>query len=205
AVFAALPSADPSTPTATITATMAAGSGIPAATATCAFGSVDRRCCRRETPFPTWRSTPSRLLRRKRRRRSAAPQIPRTGISRSAGNRIRSDARIRGRRDHAAQFARELFEARGQVYRGADAGEIEPVSAADVAIQDVADVKRQSKTHAADFNSGRPIQRSDVSARLVCAGQCAGANLRGVAVVSNWEDGQQAVAHEFENFAAMLE
>src|SRR5262249_46829639 len=40
AVFAALPStAVPSTPTATI----AAGSGIPAATATCAFGSVDRR------------------------------------------------------------------------------------------------------------------------------------------------------------------
>src|SRR5262245_29024351 len=40
AVFAALPStAAPSTPTATI----AAGSGIPAATATCEFGSVDRR------------------------------------------------------------------------------------------------------------------------------------------------------------------
>src|SRR5262245_62341487 len=40
AVFAALPStAAPSTPTATI----AAGSGIPAATATCEFRSVDRR------------------------------------------------------------------------------------------------------------------------------------------------------------------
>src|SRR5215813_13406659 len=43
AVFAALPStAAPPTPTATITATIAAGSGIPAAPATCAFGCVDR-------------------------------------------------------------------------------------------------------------------------------------------------------------------
>ena len=44
AVFVALPStAAPSTPTATITTTIAAGSGIPAATATREFGSVDRQ------------------------------------------------------------------------------------------------------------------------------------------------------------------
>src|SRR5262249_9208635 len=95
-----------------------------------------------------------------------------------------------GGEDHSAQFAGEVLEPRGQIYRGANAGEIQPVSAADVAVQDVADVKRQSETHAADFFSGRPSQRGVVSARLVCAGQCACANLRGVAVVADREDGQ---------------
>src|SRR6516162_4273326 len=52
AVFAALPStAAPPTPTATITATMAVGSGIPAAPATCAFGSVDRQPALTPTPL----------------------------------------------------------------------------------------------------------------------------------------------------------
>src|ERR1700757_4153113 len=94
AVFAALPSpAAPPTPTATITATIAVGSGIPPATATCEFGSVDRQPGADEKRRPsTGRSTRSRSPHQARRRRSAARQIPRTGISRSAGNRIRSDA-----------------------------------------------------------------------------------------------------------------
>src|SRR6516225_5071644 len=205
AVFAALPStAAPST--ATITATIVAGSGIPAATATCESGSVDRRLSADEK---------RRSLRGVRRRHVCFVGNAEDGLLRRKSREREFPDRLEigfavtrefvGGEDHAAQFAGELFEARGQVYRGADAGEIEPVSAADVAIQDVADVKRQSKTHAADFNSGRPIQRSDVSARLICAGQCARANLRGVALVSNREDGQQAVAHEFENVPAMLD
>src|SRR5262249_23837521 len=191
AVFSALPSAAPSTPTATIPATMAAGSGIPAATATCAFGSVDRRCCadeRRRSLRGVRRchvcfvaDAEDGLLRGKSREREVPDRLEiRPAVTRE----------FVGGEDHSAQFAGELLEPRGQIYCGANAGEIQPVSAADVAVQDVADVKRQSETHAAYFFSGRAIQRSDVSARLVCAGQRACANLRGVAVVADREDGQ---------------
>src|SRR5262249_27345097 len=76
AVFAALPSpAAPPTPTATI----AAGSGTPAATATCEFGSVDRRSRADEIHRSLWGVRHCRVPHRAGRTRSAARQIPRTG------------------------------------------------------------------------------------------------------------------------------
>src|SRR5262249_23153967 len=147
AVFAALPStAAPSTPTATI----AVGSGIPAATATCESGSVDRRARaggKRRCPRGG-RHCRVRLLRHAEdglpRGKSREREVPDRLEIRSAVTR-----EFVGGEDHSAQFAGELLEPRGQIYRGANAGEIQPVSAADVAVQDVADVKRQSEPHAA--------------------------------------------------------
>src|SRR5262245_61689674 len=149
AVFVALPStAFPST--ATITATIAAGSGIPAATATCAFGSVNGGPAPTKDAVPLWGVRHSRvrliahaedgLLRGKPSEREVPDRLEiRPAVTRE----------FVGGEDHSAQFAGELLEPRGQIYRGANAGEIQPVAAADVAVQDVADVKRQSETHAA--------------------------------------------------------
>src|SRR5215831_14238712 len=114
AVFAALPSAAPSTPTATITATMAAGSGIPAATATCAFGSVDRRCCANER---------RRSLRGARRRHVCFVADAEDGLLRGKSREREVPDRLEirpavtrefvGGEDHSAQFAGELLEPRG--------------------------------------------------------------------------------------------
>src|SRR5262249_31511216 len=74
---------------------------------------------------PTWRSTPLRcfvgnaedgLLRGKSREREFPDRL-------EIGSAVTRE--LVGGEDHAAQFAGKLFEARGQVYRGADAGEIE--------------------------------------------------------------------------------
>src|SRR5262249_10312295 len=57
-----------------------------------------------------------------------------------AGEFVRSENR-------AAQFAGKFLEPRGQIHSGTDAGKIQTVSAAYVAVQYLPNVQRQSKTH----------------------------------------------------------
>src|SRR5262249_39574728 len=107
--------------------------------------------------------------------------------------------------DDPAQFGSEFLQPGRQIYRGTNAGEIQPVAAANVAVQDLPKVERQSKTHATYLGSRRLIDRSDICTCLICGSQCASTNLSRVGVASDREDGQEAVAHELENFATMLE
>ena len=51
--------------------------------------------------------------------------------------------------DGSTQAAGKFLKPRGQVYRRADASEIQPVAAADIAEQHVADMQRQTKAKAA--------------------------------------------------------
>ena len=46
------------------------------------------------------------------------------------------------------QVAGDLFQPGGEIDRGADAGEVEPVAAADIAVQHRADMQRQAETEA---------------------------------------------------------
>jgi len=49
-----------------------------------------------------------------------------------------------GGEDRASELAGQLFNACGTVDGRANAGEIEPVAAADIAVEDIADVQRES-------------------------------------------------------------
>src|SRR3954453_6307096 len=52
--------------------------------------------------------------------------------------------------DRAAETARDLFQPCRQIDRRSDAGEVEPVAAADIAIQDAPDMQRHAEAKALD-------------------------------------------------------
>src|SRR5207302_182363 len=87
--------------------------------------------------------------------------------------------------DDSAQFGSKFLQPGRQIYRGTNAGEIQPVAAANVAVQHFPNVERQSKTHGTYLGSRRLIDRSDISTRLVCGSQCASTNLSRVGVASD--------------------
>ena len=47
-----------------------------------------------------------------------------------------------GQNDRSSQAGRELLEPRREVYGRADAGEIQPVTAADIAVEHLAEMQR---------------------------------------------------------------
>src|SRR5262245_62174464 len=106
--------------------------------------------------------------------------------------------------DGSAQAAGKFLKPRRQVYRRADASEIQPVAAADIAEQHVADMQRQTKAQAAAIAVAR-TQRGNLIARRSTGLQCGGADRREIALGADRKDRQQSVAHIFEHFAAMLD
>src|SRR3954454_18400635 len=54
---------------------------------------------------------------------------------------------ITGGQDRSLELSGQFFDASGQIHRRADAREIQPIAAADISVQDLAQMKRQTKTH----------------------------------------------------------
>src|SRR5215470_14027389 len=52
---------------------------------------------------------------------------------------------LTGSQDPAPQLAGQLFDARGEIDGRTNAGEVEPIAAADIAVQDIADVQGQAE------------------------------------------------------------
>src|SRR6516165_2260003 len=73
----------------------------------------------------------------------------------------------RGRSQHcAAEPAGQLFEARDEVDGRPDAGEIEPVAAANIAVKHLADMQSQPEAHAlGDREVGNAARASRAAAR----------------------------------------
>jgi len=103
-----------------------------------------------------------------------------------------------------SQAAGELLEPRRQIYRGADAGKVQPVAAADIAVEHVAQMKRQSKAHRGAVAACGPQSR-DFRARDMRGLERRGAHGRVVRALPDREYRQQPVAHEFKNLAALFD
>src|SRR5258706_2927725 len=102
------------------------------------------------------------------------------------------------------EAAGDFFQPRRKIDSGTDAGEVEPVAAADIAVQNSPDMQRDPEAEALDSFSYGVIHRIDTGARLARGFQYARANLLNVAVLlRDRKDGEQPVAHEFQNFPAM--
>src|SRR5262245_25960594 len=106
--------------------------------------------------------------------------------------------------DGSAQAAGKFLKPRRQVYRRADASEIQPVAAADIAELHVADMQRQTKAQAAAIAIAR-TQRGNLRARCSAGFQCGGADRREIALGADLKDRQQSVAHIFEHFATVFD
>src|SRR6516225_2455163 len=53
--------------------------------------------------------------------------------------------KLAGSQDPAPQFTRQLFDALGEIDCRTDAGEVEPIPAADIAVEDIADMQGQAE------------------------------------------------------------
>src|SRR4029078_1236560 len=118
-------------------------------------------------------------------------------VAAMAGEILRSE-------DGPAQAAGKFLKPRRQVDRRAYAGEIQPVSAPDIAEEHVADMQRQTKAQAAAVGTARP-QRGNLIERRSAGGERGGTDRREIAPRADRKDGQQSVAHIFEHFAAVLD
>ena len=105
--------------------------------------------------------------------------------------------------DGASQSAGELLEPRRQIYRGADAGEIEPVAAADIAVEHLAQMKRQAEAHRGA--SPPATCKPPPSARVAWRPRAPRRNGPVGPRLGHREYRQQPVADEFQHLAAMLD
>ena len=73
---------------------------------------------------------------------------PATACSPRRRNSIREVAgKIRRRNDRFAELGRDLFQPRREIHRRADAGEVEAVAAADIAVHHLADMEREPEAY----------------------------------------------------------
>src|SRR3954471_477427 len=86
-------------------------------------------------------------------------------------------------RGHAGprQATRDLLEPGGKVHGRADAGEVEAVAAADIAVENVADVEGHPKAEALDDVADRIRERLDAGAGFARRLQHPRADMRGIA------------------------
>ena len=91
-----------------------------------------------------------------------------------------------GRDNRFAELGGNLFQPRGEIHRRADAGEIEAIAAADIAVHDLADVKRKPEAYRRLVLAGRR-QFGDARAELPRAGERAPANLAGFSFAGDRE------------------
>ena len=98
----------------------------------------------------------------------------------------------------------DLFQPRRKIHRRPDAGEIEAVAAADIAVHHLADVQREPEAdRILAFRRAR--QFGDACPHFPRAGKRAAANRGRVGVAGDRKNRQQAVTHEFEHLAAVIE
>ena len=102
----------------------------------------------------------------------------------------------------APEIARQRLEARGQVDRRADRGEVQAPGAADVAVQDVAQMQRQAIAQPGLAGFGPLGVGLRESGPGVARGGKRGA-AGGRRIVGDREDAEQAVAHELQHLAAV--
>src|SRR4051794_19747193 len=67
----------------------------------------------------------------------------------------------------ATEPARDLFQPRRQIDRRADAGEVEPVAAADIAVENSSDMQRDAEAKPFYGVADRILQIGDTGARLM--------------------------------------
>src|SRR5689334_21989069 len=90
----------------------------------------------------------------------------------------RADAGKALRRHHGAvQPSGQLFQPRRQIDRRPDAGEVEPVAAADIAVEDSPEVKRDAEAETLDAAIDRILQRLDAGPGLARSFEHAAADL----------------------------
>ena len=102
------------------------------------------------------------------------------------------------------QPAGDFLQAGCQIDGRADAGEIEPVAAADIAEQNFSDMQRHPETEALDGFADRVMHRIHAGAGFPRGLQHVAAHLLGVAYrFRDRKHRQQAVAHKLQHFPAM--
>jgi hypothetical protein len=106
--------------------------------------------------------------------------------------------------DGAVEAGGDLFQPGCEIHRRIDAGEIQPITAADVAVQHLADMERQTEAEAFDgmiaIGMSQGFEIGPAFPRCV---ENAAADPRGVAAVGDREYRQKSVAHEFQYLAAL--
>src|ERR1035437_10299944 len=105
-----------------------------------------------------------------------------------------------GQNDRSPKAGGELFEPRCEVHRRADAGEIQPVTAADIAVEHFAKMERQTKAYAVcKADIGRRFDGVDVD---LCFARRSERAITDLAYIrrsfGQGEDRQQSVANEFQ-------
>src|SRR5450631_4615609 len=102
------------------------------------------------------------------------------------------------------EAAGDFFQPRREVHRGADAGEVEPVAAADIAVENFSDMQGDAEAEALDRSADRKMHRFHAGAGFARRLQHTAADLTAIAdIFVNRKHRQQPVAHEFQNLPAM--
>ena len=102
------------------------------------------------------------------------------------------------------QPAGDFFQPCREIDGRPDAGEVEPVAAADIAVQNFSDMQRDAEAKTLDGFADRVVHGVDVGAGLARGFQNVGADLLGIADrFRDRKHRQQPVAHELQDFAAM--
>ena len=94
------------------------------------------------------------------------------------------------------QLPGQLFDACDTIDCWANAGEIEPIATADIAVENITDVQCQTEPQP---RHSRACERRDICLRLTCGGERALACLS--LVVRDRKNRQQPIAHELQHFA----
>src|SRR5665213_1177039 len=103
------------------------------------------------------------------------------------------------------QAARDLFQPGREIDRGPDAGEVEPVAAADVAVENLSDMQREPEAESLDRLPERIAHRLDAGAGFARGLEHARTDLLNAAVlIRDRTHCEQPVAHEFQNLAAVI-
>src|SRR6266478_6485166 len=104
----------------------------------------------------------------------------------------------------AVEFAAEMLDPAGQVYIGADHGEIEPVAGADIAVGHRAVMQRDPGVERRRAGSLAPVALRQRRQALPRRGKRALARLPRGAPGHLMEEREDAVAHDLDDLAALL-
>src|SRR5258707_1127383 len=114
--------------------------------------------------------------------------------------------------DRAPESRGQLLDARREVHRRADTGEVQSVPATDIAIENAAEMERQSEPHAlGTLTTRRALECCDVCPRGAGRGQHPPADLAEIPIALDFrvsgdpKDREQPIAHEFQHFAILIE
>jgi len=110
-------------------------------------------------------------------------------------------------RDHGtAEGCDKFFQPRRQVHARPDTGEVEPARAANIAVEHLAHMQGEAEAERLPHPGAIScVHRLDLGARSPRSSEHAPAHIADVGIVRcDRENGQQSVAHELQDFSAML-